>query len=162
MGRRPRPIELHVLSGRHKRSKREIEARKQAEAALRPAADDLTPPEWLDEAARTVFERVVKAFEAAGVQVLSNADVGVLAVYADATARYAEAARIVQEQGLVLGGKPHPAVRVAELYARIAHQAAGRLGLDPASRAALAKAAGEAAQRDRFSELFEGDDPHAS
>lgn len=160
MGRRARPVELYRLVGRHRRSRREIEARKQAEAALRPPADALEPPEWLDEPARAVFRRVVETFEAAGVQVLTNADTTLLAVYADAVARHADAARIVAAEGVVLGGKVHPAVRAAETYAKIARQAAAALGLDGAAMAALARAAGERADKDDFQRLFEGDENH--
>lgn len=154
MGRRARPVELLVLGGKHKRSKRQITARQQAEAALRPPADKLEPPDWLDDAAKDVFRAVVAAFEAAGLQVLTNADVNTLAIYADAVVRYAEATRIVREQGPVVGNKSHPAVLAAAKYAQIMHQAAGRLGLDPASRATLARSLAEQAEPDEFDRLF--------
>lgn len=154
MGRRAKPVELLVLSGRHKRSKRHMAARQQAEAALRPPADKVEPPDWLDDDAKGVFRAVVEAFESAGLRVLTNADVNTLAVYADAVVRYAEASRLVREQGPVAGNKPHPAVLAAAKYAQIMHQAGGRLGLDPASRATLAKAAAEQAAPDEFDSLF--------
>ncbi len=154
MGRRARPVELLVLGGKHKRSKRQITARQQVEAALRPPADKLEPPHWLDDEARAVFLAVVAAFDQAGLRVLTNADVNTLAVYADAVARYVEASRLVREQGPVAGNKPHPAVLAAAKYAQIMHQAGGRLGLDPASRATLAKAAAEQAAPDEFDRLF--------
>lgn len=158
MGRRARPVELLVLKGRKHLTKAEIQGRRQAEAALRPASAKLKPPEWLDKAARKEWRRVVKLLEGTGL--LTDADVNTLAAYCDAAARYAEAAERVAREGLVLTnskGDPiqNPAVIVAERYLRIMARAATALGLDPTSRAALARAkAQQERARDPFDEMF--------
>src|SRR5690606_3601563 len=139
MGRRARPIELHVLKGNH-RTKAEIAARRQAEEAIRPPADDLKPPKWLSAAAKREWRRIVKVME--GLGLLTNADVDTLAAYCDAVARCAEAAKILNAEGMVVEGsrgpQQHPMVLVYEKYERIRARCASQLGLDPSSRAALA------------------------
>ncbi|HEY8415131.1 MAG TPA: phage terminase small subunit P27 family, partial [Thermaerobacter sp.] len=102
------------------------------------------------------WQKVTAALD--GLGILTNADVNTLAVYCDAAARYAEAARMVQEQGAVIdvgrGPQQNPAVLVAEKYFRIMQKAASALGLDPTSRAALAKYQAEAGRQDEFDRLF--------
>jgi len=155
MGRRARPVELQLKKGNHL-TKREIAARKQAEQRLSPPADQVKPPDWLDVAALREWQKVTAALD--GLGILTNADVNTLAVYCDAAARYAEAARMVQEQGAVIdagrGPQQNPAVLVAEKYWRIMNKAAAALGLDPTSRAALAKYQAEAGRQDEFDRLF--------
>ncbi len=158
MGRRARPVELYVLNGKHKRGKREIAARQQAEASVRPASAKLRPPKWLDKPARKEWRRVVRLM--AGLGILTDADVNTLAVYCDAAVRYAEAAQRVREEGLIVtkpSGEPmqNPAALAAERYWRIMAKAAAALGLDPSARAALAKAKAQQQQKqDRFEEMF--------
>lgn len=154
MGRRARPIELQKLKGNHL-TRAEYAARKQAEEQLRPPNDKVKPPAWLDVAARKEWKRVVEALD--GLGILTNADINTLAVYCDAAARYAEATRLVRENGTVIetprGPQQNPAVLAAANYWRIMNQAARALGLDPSARAALAKQKAQA-QPDAFEEMF--------
>ncbi len=156
MGRRAKPIELYVLGNKHKKSKSEVTARQQAEQALRPPSSKLTPPKWLDKAAKKEWRRIVKLME--GLGILTDVDVDILAAYCDAVVRYAEASQQVREQGFVVTndkGNPiqNPALLAVEKYWRIKSKAAAALGLDPTSRASLAKKAAEK-PKDEFEELF--------
>lgn len=141
MGRRARPIESLLEHRRKHLTQAEIRQRKEAEEALRPPADDVRPPEWLSEAAKQEFLRVVQLMEQTGL--LTNADVDELAVYADAVAKYAQATQELERDGLTIAGAQggriqHPAVLVATKYAQIIAKLAPRLGLDPSGRASLA------------------------
>lgn len=158
MGRRARPVELLVLTGKKHLTKREKQLRSEAESSLRPALSELVPPAWLDERARAEWERVVALM--AGTGVLTDLDVNTLAVYCDASVRYAEAAARVQREGAIVDGPrgpmQSPAVLVAEKYWRIMNAAARALGLDPTSRAALARAKAAEQPEDEFARVFGG------
>lgn len=155
MGRRAKPVELYVLKN-HKKGKREIMARREAEQAIKPPADAIKPPSWLDKAARKEWRRIVKTLE--GLDVLTNADVDILAQYCDALARYAEASRIVQQQGPVIeterGPQQNPAVLVVNKYAAIIQKCAIQLGLTPSARASMALRRKGEQPKDKFDELF--------
>ena len=158
VGRRARPVELLVLTGKKHLTKKEAAARRQAEGALRPpsAGKQLYAPRWLSKAAQKEWRRVVALMADLGV--LTEVDTNTLAVYCDAAVRYAEAAKQVEEQGAVIetehGPRQNPAVLVAEKYWRIMNKAAATLGLDPASRASLARAKAAEQQKDDFDKLF--------
>lgn len=158
MGRRARPVELYVLDGKHKKSKREIAARREAEQALRPPADAIRPPRWLSKAARREWRRVVKTLD--GLGILTNADVDTLAAYCDAVVKCADASAMIERDGAVIeterGLQQHPAVLVYQKFEQIRARCAAQLGLEPSARAALAaKRAKEGSRpRDRFEELF--------
>lgn len=158
MGRRARPVELLVLTGKKHLTKKEAAARRQAEETLRPrgAGKRLYAPRWLSKAAQKEWRRVVALMADLGV--LTEADVNTLAVYCDAVIRYAEAAKQVEEQGAVIetenGLRQNPAVLVAEKYWRIMNKAAAALGLDPASRASLARAKALEQDKDDFEKFF--------
>lgn len=141
MGRRAKPIHLHVVEGNPNRlTKAEIEARMAAEARLRPASDKVRPPTWLGKEAKKIFRRLVKEMEQ--TELWTNVDVDTLAVYCDAVVRYAQASQDIEENGLTVEGArgvvQNPAVLVASKYASIISRCAAKLGLDPASRASLA------------------------
>src|SRR5690554_4851066 len=129
MGRRARPVEVIVLKGRKHLTKRERELRREAESSLRPASSELVPPAWLDGAARAEWQRIVALMD--GLGVLTDVDVNTLAVYCDASVRYAEAAARVQREGAIIDGPrgpmQNPAVLVAEKYWRILNAAARAL-----------------------------------
>lgn len=156
MGRRAKPVEIYVLKNERKKSKREIQARREAEASLRPPADAIKPPSWLDKAAKREWRRIVKTLE--GLNILTNADVDLLAQYCDALARYAEAAKLIQEQGVVIeterGPQQNPAVLVLKKYSEILQKCAIQLGLTPSARASLALKRKDEQPKDEFEELF--------
>lgn len=141
MGRRAKPIGLHIVDGKKNLTKAEIKARQEAEARLRPPADNLAPPSWLGKEAQQLFTRLVRDMQ--GTELYTNVDVETLAVYCDAVEQYAKATREVQENGVTIMGAQgnpiqNPAVLVATKYATVMSRCASKLGLDPASRASLA------------------------
>src|SRR5690606_1714287 len=156
VGRRARPIELLVLDGKKHLTKDEIRERREREAALRPPEGELKPPSWLGPAAKKAFRRVVKMMAETGL--LTVADVDQLAVYCDALVRYAEAAKAIEEHGVIVEGPKgpaqNPAVLVANKYAAIIAKLAPRLGLDPSGRASLAIPREKEKQVDPFEEKF--------
>src|SRR5690606_6965796 len=106
MGRRAKPVELLVLNGRKHLTKKEIQARREGEARLRPPADAVKPPSWLSKEARKVWRRAVASL--GPLDILTNADVEQLAVFCDAVARYAECSRIIEREGLIVEGARGP------------------------------------------------------
>lgn len=141
MGRRAKPIGLHIVDGKKNLTKAEIKARQEAEARLRPPADNLAPPSWLGKEAQQLFTRLVRDMQ--GTELYTNVDVETLAVYCDAVEQYAKASQEVREKGVTIVGATgnpiqNPAVLVATKYAGVISRCAGKLGLDPSSRASLA------------------------
>lgn len=158
MGRRAKPVELHILDGnRSRKTKKELRQRQEAESRLRPPSDNVTPPSWLSVAAREEFERIVA--DLAETKILTNADVYTLAVLCDALVRHREATAILDRDGLTAIGAngqqvQHPAVLVATKYAGIIARYAPRFGLDPSGRASLAIPRSEEKQVDPFEAKF--------
>mgnify|MGYP003879202887 CR=1 FL=1 len=156
MGRRARPVELLVLNGKKHLTKDEIQKRKEGEARLRPAADAVRAPSWLDKEAKKIWRRAVKAL--GPLEILTNADVDQLALFCDAAARYAECSRLIQEQGIIIeterGPMQNPAVAAQSKYASIVARLGGKFGLDPSGRASIAIPKGDDKPRDKFEELF--------
>lgn len=156
MGRRAKPVELHVLKGNH-RTKKEVRERKAAEQAIRPPSDKIMPPGWLNEQAQEVFLSIVDQLK--GTDLLTNADIAELAVLSDAIVKHALASRAVDEHGItVLGAQgnliQNPAVLVASKYAGIIARLAPRFGLDPSGRASLAIPREKDKPVDSFAEKF--------
>ncbi|PFV32440.1 P27 family phage terminase small subunit, partial [Bacillus cereus] len=83
MGRKAKPIHLHLLEGNTSRlTKEEIEQRLEAEQRLQAKKDKVIPPEWLAPVAKEEFERI--ANELLELDVITNIDVNALATYCDA------------------------------------------------------------------------------
>ena len=125
MVRRAEPIDINVAKGKSHRGKAEIEARREAEAALTFKDDDLDPPKWLKVKAKRIYiERaeLLKALNTETFKMFTNADVPALAVYADAYARYQT--------------EPDPRIRkqLFDIFSKIGCE----FGFMPQSRAKLA------------------------
>lgn len=142
MGRRAKPVALHLVTGNKNRlTKAEIEKRKAGEEKVRPPSDGVKPPSWLGRKAKTLFRRLVKDMKE--TELYTNVDVETMAVYCDAVERYAQAAEEIDRNGITIMGAQgapiqNPAVLVATKYASIISRCASKLGLDPSSRASLA------------------------
>ena len=124
-------------------TKDEVERRKAAAQKLkRKKPAKLKVPMWFDDAARQVWKKTLK--DMAAFDILDKVDEEVLAIYCDAVARYREATIKVREEGYTTINAQgtesvSPYVRAAQSYARIMMQYADKLGLNPNSRARLAK-----------------------
>ncbi len=116
----------------------------------------LRMPVWLDDEARQVWKKTLKALS--GLDILDKVDEDVLAVYCDAVARYKEATLKIREEGYTTTNAQgteslSPYVKAAQSYARIMMQYADKLGLNPNSRARLAKKIAE--EEDPNADLFD-------
>lgn len=144
-GRRAMPIELKVLRGKSNMTKAEIDARKKAEVKLKPKADNIKPPSWLDRDGKREWKRVAAELEA--LDLLTNVDVTALAVYCDAVSRYIEATKAIRDEGITVeytnaagatNTVANPNVAIARQYAQLIRQYLIEFGLSPSSRAKLA------------------------
>ena len=131
----PRIAQPIATQKRHN-TRQEIVSREIKEASLKAGRDDLTPPLWLNDAAREVFQRV--GVEDGKIGLLDIMDKSVLAVYADAYAQYQEAAQHLKIDGLAPDGKINPFQRVATDAAKIILQCSSKLGLAATDRLKLA------------------------
>jgi P27 family predicted phage terminase small subunit len=100
MGRKAQPIDLLVLKGKKHLTKQEIEERRAAEARVKPKADKVRCPKWLDSNGRKEWRRICA--ELKELDLLTNVDVSSLAVYCDLVSKYIAATKDVQERGLIL------------------------------------------------------------
>lgn len=123
----------HKGGGKHW-TKDEIERRQAAAQKLkRKKKIKLKMPDWLDESAAKVWKKTIKDFS--GLDILDKVDEDVLAIYCDAVARQREASMNARD-GTMLAIEN---ARLAQSYARIVIQYADKLGINPNSRARLAK-----------------------
>lgn len=139
---RTKPVALHVVDGNPNRlTKKEIRERERAEAKLRPPANRVRPPDWLQGEARNLFFRLVRDMEP--TELYTNVEVQPLAVYCDAVDKHRVASEEINQDGPTIEGArgglvQHPAVLVATKYAQVIARYGRMLGLDPLSRASLA------------------------
>ena len=97
MARKATPINVLDLKGKKHLTTAEIEARKEAEAAIASGTDKVKPPSWLSKAAKKEFRRQAKNLLEA--KLITNSDVDLLAAYSDAYADYIKFAKIIEEEG---------------------------------------------------------------
>jgi len=114
-------------------------------------------PGWLNEGAREIWKKTLKAMK--GYEILDRVDADVLAIYCDAMANYQRATGMVQDEGFVTeniqGTETVSAhVRAAQSYARIVLQYSEKLGLSVSARARLAKKIAEK-KEDPNEDLFD-------
>lgn len=115
-------------------TKEDIEERTAAEDALRGSADRLTPPDWLTDDQRAIFEFVVAEMKASDV--LGNLDIYVLTQFAVATERMFSIEQTINADFL-------PEVMDKELmyarnsYVKDFYRGANELSLSPQARAKI-------------------------
>lgn len=111
-------------------TKDEIERRAAAaEKVQRKVPVRLRMPAWLDDAASAVWKKTLR--DMAGLEILDKVDEDLLGIYCDAVARQRDAA--------IQGRDDVEWAKQAQSYARIIISYADKLGLNPNSRARLAK-----------------------
>jgi P27 family predicted phage terminase small subunit len=136
---KPRPAHLKIVEGRA--PGRDSGGRKVTEP---PSFVRLPPtaPDWLPAEARAEWDRVVPELQR--LQLLKPPDAAALAAYCMAWARFVEACRIVEEQGMVLHddklgrSQRHPALLTAEAASKELRAWCGEFGLTPSAEARLA------------------------
>ena len=137
MGRRgpaPTPTPLRVLRGETRPSRLKPEAPAPV-TGLPEAPDDLSP------AARTVWQRVMRAYGATGV--ITEADADGLRAYCEAVVRYVHAQKALEASGPLVrdahrsGLVKNPLHQIVRDNAEMMRAWARELGLTPAARVGL-------------------------
>lgn len=146
MGRKAKPINLHIVEGNPNRlTKKQIEQRKKAEAVLTVGTDRVKPPAWLNPAAKREFNR--RAKELLKVGLISNADIDALARLCDATVDYIEMTKTIAEEGYMVeyinkaaktNKVPHPFLAKKKALHDQMLKLEQEFGLTPSARARLA------------------------
>jgi P27 family predicted phage terminase small subunit len=146
MGRKAKPIQLHLLEGNKNRlTKGEIEKRAEAEAKLKPKSDKVKPPAWLDKIAKKEFKRIAKELEE--LDLITNVDINALAAYCDAYSDYVKCTKIIQEEGMMVeytnkaaetNKVPHPLLTKKKQLHEQMKALAVEFGLTPSARAKIA------------------------
>lgn len=92
--RRPMDVNLSIVDGGQGKhwTKAEVEDRKNSEIKM-PKPKALTPPSWLNDAAKKLFRKYAKQMLEFPAGIVSNLDVGTLGRYCDCELSYAEASR---------------------------------------------------------------------
>lgn len=164
MGRRARPVELLVLGGKKHLTKKETRERREGEARIRPRADAVRCPKWLDAEGRREWRKIVGALQ--GLNLLTNVDVTALAVYCCQVSDHVALTRRIQTETHVEilddSGEPKqvPNPQLEEWreerrkIARVIRGYLTEFGLSPATRAKLALPPKDNKPKDRFGELF--------
>lgn len=88
-GRKPTPARM-IDPKKHKKSKKEIEKRIQAEDKLKTKAN-LRAPSYLTETAKKEWRRIMKLYREMDAEILSDLDKNALSVYCEAYAMWREA-----------------------------------------------------------------------
>lgn len=133
-GPKPAPRHLKVLHG-EKRPSRVNYREPQA-----PAEDEVVAPDFLDDDARAVWDRLAPTLRARSM--LTIWDVDLFAVYCTAVTHHRRAARMVNADGVTVSGDggrtvKHPAMQVLRDQAMILATLSGRFGLSPSDRAQI-------------------------
>lgn len=135
----------------------QVEARQSMqEKAKREKRAMLKPPEWLDEKALEIWEKIKRAIR--GLEILDNIDANLLAIYCDAVARYAEQSTYIANG--MIADKDLTVEDITNLskssagYARLAVSLGDKLGFTPNGRARLVKRKSERIE-DKFSDSFD-------
>lgn len=163
MGRKSQPVSLIAFKGGKHLTKSEFEERQAAEQKIKPKANRIRPPTWLIEPALGEFKRIVK--EMKELDVLTNVDVNVLAVYCDAVADYQECAMIIQTEGISMdytnndghtNRVPHPLLSKKKQLSEQIKSMAVELGLTPSARSKLTLPKTPPKVETEFDKRFEG------
>lgn len=160
MGRKAKPVELHVIGGNKSRlTKAEIEARQ--ENKVEPKTDKIRCPSWLDKVARSKWNSLVK--ELKELDLMTNIDTDAMATYCDAYSQYVECTMIIREEGLMVeytnkaaetNKVPHPLLTKKKQLHDQMRSIAIEFGLTPSARARLAKPKKEEAPKTEEELLF--------
>lgn len=158
MPRQAVPIALN----QKKMAREERQRREKAEERLRTGTDKVKPPKWLTPEGKKEFRRLAKLL--LEVDLVTNADVDMLAVLANTIVTYQEADAAIREQGLTVtectryGEKEvaHPLLAQRRQLADQIRALAGEFGLTPSARARLAMhlPKEEAKEPTAFEQLF--------
>lgn len=127
------------------RTKDEVQRRIENEERLKGNSNKVhIAPSWLCKDGKKEYRKLVKDLESSDI--LTNVDVPVIAIIADAYAKMAQANDILKSEGMFVkktsdrGAEnlvEHPAMKVYRQYNTIYKQYLAEVGLSPSSRAKL-------------------------
>lgn len=127
------------------RTKEEIQQRQEAEERLKGSSNKIhIVPKWLCKDGKKEYKRLIAELE--NTNILTNVDIGVVAICADAYVKMNQANEIIKKEGMLIeytnkAGATniikHPALEVYAKYNDIYKKYLVEIGLSPSSRAKL-------------------------
>jgi P27 family predicted phage terminase small subunit len=162
MPRKAMPIDIAIARGNKNRlTKKQIEERKEVEDTIKPRANKIDAPEWLDDIGTSEFNRVSELLSE--IKLITEADITLLAAYADAYSEYVECSNRIKKDGIMIDhvnttGKKnkivHPlSTKKKQLFEQI-KAVATELGMTPSSRAKIAIPKKEKKKPTEFDKMF--------
>lgn len=135
MSNRAKPLAL--IKGNHI-SKKEKEKREKAEVSLKGKTEDiLKVPTYLDPDAKKYYKRTLKLIGPEGTDIICDADKDSMTTYASALSILKQCQKEIKDKGILVEGKPNPALKLFENYSKIVKSFSSSFGLDPFSRSKL-------------------------
>lgn len=153
-GRRAKPIELLLVNGnKNKLTKEEIEARRKAEAKIKPNNNQVKPPSWLDPVAKKEFRKLSN--ELLQTELITNVDVNQLAMYCSALSRFIELQKGEEIEDELTGDVKviYDEKKIDILFKQLKAMAA-EFGFTPGSRAKIAMPKPEEKKKTEEEEKF--------
>ncbi|ADU30990.1 phage terminase small subunit P27 family [Evansella cellulosilytica] len=158
-GRKAKPISAIEAEGNKGRyTKEELERRRNAE--IKPPNDNVECPKWLKGEARKEWNRISEELFDLGL--LTNIDVGALAICCDAYGKYVQASRKIKATEMLIEHSNtakktnliiNPLIQITAKYADIYKKYMTEFGLSPSARARLAVANKDGEDEDDDSDL---------
>ena len=129
-------------------TKAELQARKAAESGLEQGKRvRIDAPDWLGEEALKIFKSTRRRLK--NYDLLELVDIDLLAIYADAVARYQAAVKAL----MVISSTED--IKTAQAWSRIAKTYADKLGFSQTARARLARKKAKAVETDELENFFD-------
>ncbi|MEH7103393.1 phage terminase small subunit P27 family [Bacillus velezensis] len=150
----PRPAKsatLQLIQGNpNKKNTDELAARADHEKKIKMRSDNIKAPPWLNKIAKKEFKRVAALLSE--VEIITEADISMLAAYCNAYSQYVSISEIIEKDGIMvhteghdedgnpiqLIGEEHPLLKRQKNYYDQMKSAANDFGLTPSARAKLA------------------------
>lgn len=128
---------LTLLEGNTSRyTKAELERRIENEEKLKMRSDNIVAPNWLSADAKKEFNRLAELL--LECEIITEADINILALYCDALSEYKLCKKMIKQLGALVDGKINPFyVRKEKAFVQL-KSAGSELGLSPSARAKLA------------------------
>lgn len=161
-GRKPTPAAL-IDPVEHKKSYEEIEARKEAEAALQTKAT-LRCPNYLSSEAKKEWRRIMKLYKEMDAEILNDLDTMALVMYCEATAVYKKAQETWVKFQQVVAANPEAqriidkCFQTMERQTKIINRLAEQLCLTPVGRARMGMNAAKKNEPSKLDLLLDEDD----
>ncbi|NPC90956.1 phage terminase small subunit P27 family [Bacillus sp. WMMC1349] len=151
----PRPAKsaaLQLIQGNpNKKNTEELATRAKYEKQMKMRTENIKPPSWLDDkVAKKEFKRVAALLSE--VDLITEADINMLATYCKIYSRYISITKKIDEDGIMINtegcnengqpiksvGEEHPLLKREKNYYDQMISAANHFGLTPSARAKLA------------------------